>query len=129
MAAMLKQIDALPGAKRGATVDYWNGKLRLRKRCADVRGHVVGPFHRVAVAGVVLRGDPLKKIAKVGDDIGIGIFLNGEGCRCMLAEQGQQSGGEVALRNPVDDGRCEIVKALAGRGDLKPGGELFHDYA
>lgn len=129
MAAMLKQIDALPSAKRGAAVDHGNGKLRLRKRCADVSGHVIGPFHRMAVACVVLRGDTLKEIAKVGDDIGIGVFLNGEGCRCMLAEQGQQSSGDVALRDPTDDGRREIVEALAGRGYLKAGGELFHDYA
>src|ERR1700735_2762655 len=39
--AMLEQIDALPGAQSKFSFEDGNGQLRLRKRRADVRCHIV----------------------------------------------------------------------------------------
>jgi hypothetical protein len=48
-AAMLEEIDALPCAERELSVDDRNGKMRLRQRGADMRRHIVGPFHVMLV--------------------------------------------------------------------------------
>ena len=126
---MLEQIDALPGAERRATVHHGDRKQRLGERGADMRGHVVGAFHRVPVARVAFGRDAFEEVAEVGDDVGVGVFLNRERGGSVLAEERQESGGDVALGDPVGDGRGEVVEALSGGGDFEAGGELFHVYA
>ena len=128
MGSMFEQIDVLPCAKRQPAAHHRNGKMRLRKRGADVRRHVVRSFHGVAIAGITLRRDPLEEVAQVRDNVGIGVFLNGERGGCMLAKERQESCRKAALRDPVDDGRGEVVKTLALRCDFEAGGELFHVY-
>src|SRR5688572_8728832 len=51
-AAVLEQIDALPGAEREAAADQGDGELDLGQRGAEVGGHVVGPL---VVMGVGVR--------------------------------------------------------------------------
>lgn len=128
MGAMLKQIDPLPRSKRHTAVHDRNAELGLSKRRAYVGGHVVGPFRSVAIMRVMFRREAFKEVVQIRDDVGVGVLLYGQRRRCVLAKQGEKTGVDSALSNPIRDCRREIIEALASRGDLKPGGELFHVY-
>ena len=129
MRSMLEEIDALPSPKRQASINHGNGQMSLRERRAYMCGHVVRPFHGVAIQRIVLRSNAFEEVAQVGNDIRIGVLLNRERRRCMLAEQREESSSDMAPGNPFDDRRSEIVEALARRSDIETRGELFHVYA
>ena len=78
--AVFEQIDALPRSQGHAPAYHGNGKMRLRQRRADVRGHVVGAFERVpvtrGVAWFVFGRQALKEIRQVEHHVRIGVFLD-----------------------------------------------------
>jgi hypothetical protein len=76
---MREHVDALPRAESRPPADDWNGELRIAERGADVRGHIVRPFHGVPVELVVLRRQPAEVIVEVGNDVGVGVFLDRQG--------------------------------------------------
>jgi len=47
-AAMFEKKDSLPRSKRQCAVHDRDREMRLRQRCADMRGHVVGAFRVMA---------------------------------------------------------------------------------
>ena len=125
---MFEKIDSLPCAQRKPSIHDRNGEVGLGERRADVRRHVVGTFHGVPIIRMMLRSEPFEEVAQIGDHIRIGVLLNGERGGCVLAEQRQQPGRDVAFGDPIGDGRREVVEALACRSDFKAGGELLHAY-
>ncbi len=55
-------------------------------------GHVVGAFKCVDIIGGVFRNETVENGIKVMAHVGIGIFVQREGCRCVLDEQVEDSG-------------------------------------
>jgi hypothetical protein len=123
---MLKQVHALPGAERELSITDRNGDLSLGKSRANVRGHIVWTFGGMAIEARVLGDYPAEKFGQVSHNVGVGIFLNDERCRRMLAENGHEAGlGRMALK-PRADLACKFVQAFAAGRNVNLVGELLH---
>ncbi len=127
--SMFEQVNALPGSQRQLALVNWDRKLRLRERRADMRRHVVGPFGGVPVEARVFRDQAGEEIGEIGHDVGVGVFLDHQRSRGVLAEHCQEAGFGGVLGQPALDFTCEIVKALTARRDVKLVGELLHSGA
>ncbi len=103
-----------------------DGELGLRERRADMGSHVVWAFSRVAIEAGVLRDQACKEIGQIGDDVRIGIFLNYQRCRRVLAENGKQSGLRLVRAQPGFDLGGEFVQAFASRRDVELVRDLLH---
>ena len=78
-----------------------------------MRGHVVRPFRGMPVKLGIFRHQARKEIGEVGHDIGIGVLLNHQRGRRVLAEDGQEPGPRLLLPHPGFDLAGELVQALA----------------
>ena len=52
--SVFEQVDSLPSAQGQLAVDHRHGKLHLRERRSQVRGHVIGALVIVGVATGIL---------------------------------------------------------------------------
>ena len=78
-AVKLTEINTLPGAKNRPTILQRNKFARSDKRTFQVRGTVT---FKMVVA--ILKGNDLVQLHDhVTGDIGVGIFINGNGSGCM----------------------------------------------
>lgn len=123
---MLEQVHALPGAQREFSVMDRNGKLRLRKSGADVRGHVIRTFSRVPVEVRVFRDKAGEEIGEVGNDVRIGVLLNHQRRGSVLAENRQQSGFRLLAVKPGVDLAGEFIQPLTVSCDMDLMGVLLH---
>jgi hypothetical protein len=124
--AMFEQVNALPGSQRQLAFVDWNRQLRLRERRADMRGHVIRTLRRVPVQARVFRDQAGEEIGQVGHHIGIGVFLNHQRSRGVLAEDGQEAGLGFVPMQPALDLSREIVQSFAARRDMNLVSELLH---
>ena len=106
---MFEQINALPGSQRQLAFVNRNRELRLSKRSTNVRRHIIRPLGRVPVQVRVFRHQAGEEISQVGNDIGIGVFLNHQRSRGVLAEDGQEASLRFMRAKPVLNLSCEIV--------------------
>ena len=107
--AMFEQINALPGSQRQLALVNRNRQLRLRESRPDMRRHIVRTLGRVPVQARIFRDQAGKEIGQVGHHVGIGVFLNHERRRGVLAENSQQAGLGFMTIQPALDFRREIV--------------------
>ena len=75
-------------------------------------GHVVRPFGRMAI-GAILRCDAAEKILQIILDVRIGIFLNGQGGRRVLDEQGEQAILHGLLIAPGNNRSGDLIQPWA----------------
>ena len=75
-AAMLEQINPLPGPQSELTAHDRNRKLDAGHRRADVGRHVVGAFIRVPIPPRLLGREAVEKYLEIGANIRCGILLN-----------------------------------------------------
>ena len=87
--AVLDQVNGLPGAQDGSAGHHGNAQRGAGQHRLNVGWHVVRPFGAVRVA-MMARGRPFERVSQVAQYIGVGIFLNGQGCRGMAHEECQQ---------------------------------------
>ena len=119
---MLENVHALPGSERHASFHDGNPKLRQGQRRADVRRHIVGTFHGVAIEAVVLRHQPGEERVEIVDHVGIGVLLNGERGGGVLDEHRQQARFDGIFRQPAGNLVGELVQTFAARRDLERAG-------
>lgn len=66
---------------------YRNGDACANQRAFDVRRHIVVAFAGVRVVGLALAHQLIEGTLEVGLNIGVGVFVQAQGCRCVLYEQ------------------------------------------
>ena len=124
-AAMLPEVNALPGAQRQLAVADGNGKIDRRKGGAHVSGHVVVAFDRVREERIAVRHKASEEMLQVTPHVRVGVFLDQQGGGSVAEVQSHQAGGETVLGNPVRHFAGEFVEAAAARGNpylmKKPG--------
>jgi hypothetical protein len=121
---VLENVNPLPGAERHSAIFDRDRELCQRECGADVRRHIVGTFHGVAVQPVVFRRQAAEKSIQVVDHVRIGVLLDGQRGRRVLDEEGQETLTNGLLFQPSRDLTSEFVEPFAARGDGKPVGEL-----
>ena len=124
--AMLKQINTLPSPQRQLPFMNRDRQLRLRQSRSDVRRHIVRPLRGMPVQPRVLRDQAREEIGQIGHYIGIGVLLNHQRRRSVLAKHGQQSGVCFVAAQPAFNLSSEIVQPFAVRRDVKLMSELLH---
>jgi hypothetical protein len=87
LVAVFKHIYSLPGTKGWLALLNRNCQLNLCQGRLDMRRHIVGTFSAVPVSAAVWCNMG-KEIQQVPADIGIGIFLDGQGCGGVSDKQG-----------------------------------------
>lgn len=119
-AAVLEEIDPLPGAERKPPPDQRNRKLRLRQRCAQVSRHVIRPL-LVMLVGVRILG---RDAAEISFKIRFGrrrrILLDEQRRGCVTAKDGEQTLGHLLVRDPAHDLRSHLQQPLLVRVDKDP---------
>jgi hypothetical protein len=100
-AAMLPEIDGLPGAEQEATLAEGQTQMGAGQGRADVGRHVVGPFVGMAIgaelaqaadwANPLDRSQGLQVSRQIDTHLGVGIFVDGEAARGVHACQVEQT--------------------------------------
>lgn len=116
--AVFEEVDALPGSEGEFAADEGDRKLDLGERCFEVGRHVVRTFGVVPV-GAGLGREAIEEGLEVCAHGGIGVLLNEEGCGGVAAEDGEETGVQALLPNPLGDGGGALVEALAAGGDFE----------
>jgi len=83
---MLPQVYALPGAEPQDAMNDGNGQAGRCQYRSDMGRHVVRTFVGMAIYGVSVGDQALKKSTQIDLDVRIGIFLNDERSRCVVDE-------------------------------------------
>jgi hypothetical protein len=79
-APMLDKINALPHAERQLAADDRYVQRYAIEHCFDVGGHVIRAFH-IMDPWRIFRRQTIKRSNQIRLHVGIGIFLDREGCR------------------------------------------------
>src|SRR5690606_3265650 len=87
-AAMLPQVDPLPGAEREPPVEYRDRERGGGEDRLDVGRHVVRPLRRMREVAVALRHEAVEPLLEVMARARIGVFLNGEAGGGVADEDG-----------------------------------------
>ncbi len=117
-AAVLENINALPGPKNGTPSMNGYRQLRLSQSRPDVSRHVVGPLHSVAVVGVVFWSDAAEVAFEVVPHVGVGVFLNRQRRGSVANEDSQQAFAQAAVGHPADNRWGDFVQTLAAGREL-----------
>src|SRR5205823_1475215 len=118
-ATVFPKINALPCAEGEFTSADGNRKIYGRERGADMGGHVIVTFGSMNKNGIAIRHEPRKETFQVTANIGIGIFLNEQGCGSVAKMQCQEAIFKTVLREPGSDFVSELVKATATGGNFQ----------
>src|SRR5437660_197601 len=114
-AAVLPQVDRLPGAKEQLAVADGDRLGGAGEGRADVRGHVVRAFGAVLVVGVLGR-DAIRPALQVALDGRVGVLLDHERCTGVLEEDGAQTSAHGGAGDcPADLGGHVVQPAPARR--------------
>ena len=126
-AAVLEDVDALPGSERGAAPANGDGELTLGEGGPDVSRHVVGTFHGVGVELVVLGDKAAEEVFEISDDIGVGVFLDEQRGGGVSEEDGEEAFLNAETLDPGAGLSGDFVETLTAgwNGDLA--GELPHE--
>ena len=126
-AAVLEDVDALPGSERGAAAENGDGELTLGEGGPDVSRHVVGTFHGVGIEVVVLGDKAAEEGFEISDDIGVGVFLDEQRGGGVSEEDGEEAFLDAETLDPGAGLSGDFVETLAAgwNGDLA--GELPHE--
>ncbi len=126
-AAMLEQVQPLPGAERHAAADHRDRELDLRQRGAEMGGHVVGALVVMGVGGGIFRRDPGEEALEVAAGGGGGVFLDQQRSGGVAAEQGQQPFTDALTAEPPGDagGDVEITPPAPSQHILTEAGRLM----
>ena len=115
LVAVFAQIDRLPHAQNRFAVRDGDVDGHVRQNRADVGGHIVRALERVGIKRIVPRRDAVEKVFQIGQNVGIGVFLNGQSGRSVPDEHGQQPRLNAGVLNaPVD--RRRDVRETGRRG-------------
>ena len=125
-AAMLEQIDALPGAQDQAPLGERDRELGLGERGADVGGHVVGALVAMPIERGIFRSDAGEEALEVGTRVAGRIFLHEQGRRAVTAENGEETLTHSLFPDPGVDTMSSIEQSLPCRLDLDPARRLAH---
>jgi len=112
-AAMLDQIDRLPGSECQFAVQDRDMQRACRQHGLDVRRHIVGTFGVVAPTGVLGR-EPAEHRHEIVEHGGIGILLDRQRRRSMADEQRHRPLSRVRVKHKLRDLGGEIDEAGAG---------------
>jgi hypothetical protein len=118
-AAMLDEVESLPGAEHEASVRERNRQLRRQQRGANMRRHIVGSFIGVAIAPRLLGGERAQEILEIGADLGRRILLDEQRSGGMAQIEGEKPRRHALRRDPAGDGCGDLVQSLPRRGDLQ----------
>jgi hypothetical protein len=121
--AMLEHIDPLPCSERRPAVDDRNRQLRAGERGPYVRGHVVRPFHRVAIQLVVFRRERLKWSLRSAITSGSATRARAGSTRRRnwQSPSGLHSAAVRPPEGPFRDSGVSAVAELSGVGAQGPG--------
>ncbi len=118
-AAVLPEVDTLPGAEHqlaGAEGDAQLGSGQCR---LDVCRHVVGALQGVGVQGVIFRYQAIEPVFQVNTGTIVVVFLDQQGRRCVANEQGAQTLVHGAVADHLRDLGGEGVQPLAVDLDIQ----------
>src|SRR5437867_5929897 len=93
-APMFEYVNALPSSKRQPPIDEWNRNLGLRKRSANMRGHVVCSLRIVPIERLIIRRQARQERVEIRQHIRVGVLLDQQRGRGMANEEGEQPGGQ-----------------------------------
>ena len=100
---MLPKIDALPGAKRKATIRNGNGHVAAGQYCAHMGRHIVGALGAVHEFGIPILHHRRHKRFHVFHDIRIGVFAKYQAGAGVEAKNMRGTGFYAARFNDFDD--------------------------
>ena len=122
-AAVLEQVDALPGSERHPAADNRDRQTDRGQSGADMGRHVVRPLVVVGIAALVLGRQELEERLEIVAHRRRGVLLDQQRRRGMTTEQGQQSGFEPMRVDPLDDVAGELIGAATAGSGSEKGGE------
>jgi len=123
--AVFEHVNSLPGAQCEPGIDDRDGQLRLRKRGADMRRHVIGTLGGVAVPGCVFGNDARKELIEITYHVGVGVFLDDQRSRGVLNKHRQQPRADALAVRPLFDLSGDGIQTFAPRGNLDAVRELL----
>ena len=126
-AAVLEDVDALPGSERGAAPANGDGELTLGEGGPDVSRHVVGTFHGVGVEAVVLGDKAAEEGFEISDDIGVGVFLDQQRGGGVSEEDGEEAFLDAETLDPGAGLSGDFVETLTAGWNSDLTGELPHE--
>ena len=86
------EVDALPGAEVEPTAGDGDGEADAEKGALGMGGHVVESFHGVVVIGFVFANEVVHDLFHIAADVGVGIFVDGQGTGGVLYEEVEEPG-------------------------------------
>jgi hypothetical protein len=125
-AAMLEQINPLPGPQSELTAHDRNRNLDAGHGRADVGRHVVVAFICVPIPASLLRREAVKKSLEIGANIGCGVLLNKQSGRGVPNKQRQKSCLQRARLEPIGDIARNLDESTAASRKRKNINELAH---
>src|ERR1700694_3815373 len=123
---VLKQVHALPGAQRQLSIVDRNRHLCLGECGTDVGSHVIRSFRGVAIEARIFGNESSEEIRKISHYIRVGILLNYQRCRGVLAENGQEAGLGLVSVKPGRYLTRKRVQAFALGRNVDLVSELLH---
>jgi hypothetical protein len=99
---VLVEVDALLGSEHRPAFGDRVRELGLRQRCPDMGRHIVRPLILMPIATVSAIGYEVpEKHFQISLDIWGGVLLDQQGCRGVLAPDGQQASVEPLGPRPA----------------------------
>jgi hypothetical protein len=126
-AAMLEQVNALPGAERRLAVHDRNRQLNLRQRRAQMRRHVVGAFVIVLITSLLFRRQLLEECFQIGAHFPGRILLNEQRRRGVLAENGEQPSGDILRAHPATNLARDLHQTATSGANVENVSGLAHE--
>ena len=108
------KIDPLPRAQGQQAVRHWDRKIHRRERSPYVRGHVDVTLRRVNIPPVAIGRQPSEDHLEIHPDVGIGIFLDLEGCRRMAQMKNAETGMDRLLPDKFLHFASDLHQATPG---------------
>lgn len=78
LATVFKQVNPLPCAEGKLALVDGDAKVNPGQHRTDMGGHVIWPFERVAKLAGIFGNELFEVVAKIGDDVGVVVFLDRE---------------------------------------------------
>ena len=118
--SVLENVNPLPCSQRQTALLDRNRNLRQSESRPDMCRHVIGTFDGVAIQPRIFRYQAPEERIEIVYHVRIGILLNGERCRRMLQENGEQASADILGRQPLCNRTGDIVQTLPARGNSPP---------
>ena len=108
---MFAEIDTLPGTECKFTIANRNQHRTSQQGSFQVRRHIIRSFIVMNIIRIIFLDGFIEEHFKVLSDCGVSVFVDGEGCGCVLDEDLAKAGGDFVIRDGFKDVGSDEVEA------------------